>query len=193
MTAISSTHSPSTAFTAWQQRVEGKIGDRLDALTTMQQSLQANTSLSDADRQKLQSQISSDITGLQALQTKVAGDTTKSALQADTQSMIVDYRVYAVATPQVHLAEQMANQAQRIASLQARINSELHASNPDASANLADAQTQLNAAQSALQGKSDALLAVTPQDYSATLFNQYRGAVNSATAYLNATRTDLGL
>ena len=192
MTGIAPTQSSPVSLATLQQTVATKISQRLTELSTLNQSLQTNTSLSATDRQQLQTEISNDVTGLQALQTKVAGETSASGVRADAHSMVVDYRVFAVEAPKVRFAERTANQEQRISNLQAKIN-DVQGQGTSATANLADAQTELNAAQTALQGKSDAVLALTPQDYTSGLFNQYHNATASAEAYLSATRTDLAL
>ena len=47
--------------------------------------------------------LSSDVSGLTALKTKVAGETTEAAVRADGKSMVDDYRVYILVAPKVHL------------------------------------------------------------------------------------------
>jgi hypothetical protein len=176
MTAIQPTTS-ATSFNALQTNTLGKIDKRLTHLTELEKSVDANTSLSADMKTQLDQKLQDELSGLQSLRQHVSSDTTAADVKADAKSMVVDYRVYKVMTPQVHLAEKFAKVEQRYDKLETRANAEASPS--------ADALAALANAKSAFDGQNAALLQLTPQDYTADMFTQFKQAVQSANGDLN--------
>jgi hypothetical protein len=151
--------------------VTARIDGRLGALHALQIAVNGAQKLTPAHKSTLDGVLSSDVTGLTALRTKVAGETTLAAVKADADSMVNDYRVYLLVEPKVRLT------------ITADIGSAIHAdlvqvhdrlanavaaakkAGKDvgtAEADLADMDSQLQNAQTVMAGKIDALLAIQP-------------------------------
>jgi hypothetical protein len=176
LTAIPATTS-ATNFTALQTDTLGKIDKRLAHLAKLEQSVEASKSLSDTDKATLEQKLQGEVSGLQGLRQHVSSDTTAKDVKADAKSMVDDYRVYKVMTPQVHMSEQLAHTEQRYGKLETKVNAE---QNPSA-----DALAALANAKSAFDGQNAALLQLTPQDYSADMFSRFQQAVQSANSDLD--------
>ncbi|NUP47519.1 MAG: hypothetical protein HOW97_09425 [Catenulispora sp.] len=160
---------PGAALTKAKAAVTDGITDRLTTLTDLQTRLAGFKDVPDAARSVLTPLLASDISGLTALKTKVAGETTVAAVRADGKSMVDDYRVYILVAPKVHLTRALAAEGDAITKL-TKIHDELAerlAKDPkaDTQANkdlLADITVQLKAADAAVDGKGQALLALKP-------------------------------
>ncbi len=92
-------------FSQAQQLVEADLSGRVAQLNALS-SAADNTAnhLTTGDRQTLQNDITTvELPGIQALQTQVQSVTTCPGLRAVAHSMVYNYRVYVVMTPQTHL------------------------------------------------------------------------------------------
>ena len=145
------------------------ITDRLTDLAKMQAALAAYKDVPDAARGTLTQLLSADVSGLTALKTKVAGETTEAAVRADGKAMVDDYRVYMLVAPKGHLTHAMDVEAAATARL-VKVHDELAdrlAKDPaaDTQANkdlLADMAASIQSAESQIAGKDAALLAMQP-------------------------------
>lgn len=90
-----------------------RIDLRLAALAKDTTVVNGAKNLTAADKSTLTSLIGQDTTGLTALRTKVAGQTTVDALKADATSMVDDYRIFLLVGPKVRLA--VAGDAETVA------------------------------------------------------------------------------
>src|SRR2546429_4910006 len=79
--------------------VTARIDGRLAALRAFDVAIGAAKRLSSGHRSTLTGLVASDRSGLAALRTKVAGETTAAAVKADDQSMVNDYRIYLLVEP----------------------------------------------------------------------------------------------
>jgi hypothetical protein len=142
---------------------------RLSDLAKMQTALAGYKEVTDSARSTLTQVLSSDTSGLTALKTKVAGETTVAAVRADGKSMVDDYRVYILVAPKVHLTHALDVESAALPRL-TKVHDELAdrlARDPsaDTAANkalLADMSAQIQAADSGIDGKDAALLALQP-------------------------------
>ena len=80
-----------------------RINLRLTALARDTTVIGAAKNLSADHRNTLQDLDNQDTSGLTALRTKVAGETTLAALKADATSMVDDYRIFILVGPKVRL------------------------------------------------------------------------------------------
>lgn len=159
-----------TDFSMWQQTVEQDLTNRVNQLATLTDRVNSAQYLTSADRSTLQGLLAAETSGIEALVSKVPTDTTCVALRADAHSMVYNYRVYLVMTPQTDLTI-VADTETAIASnfeglepsLQAAIAS-MPAGEPQTNAQAAytDLVSQVSGAQSAVDGLSVTLLAQTP-------------------------------
>lgn len=177
------------ALTKAKAKVTDGITDRLNTLTELQSRLAGYQDVPDAARSVLTPLLTSDISGLTALKTKVAGETTVEAVRADGKSMVDDYRVYLLVAPKVHLTHALAAESDAVTRL-TKVHDELAerlAKDPkaDTQANkdlLADITVQLKAADAAVDGKDQALLALKPGPDGKALSDAVKAVSGSAKA-----------
>jgi len=145
------------------------ITARLNDLAKMQTALAGYKEVTDSARSTLTQVLSSDISGLTALKTKVAGETTDAAVRADGKSMVDDYRVYILVAPKVHLTHVLDVESAALPRL-TKVHDELAdrlAKDPsaDTAANkalLADMSAQIHAADAGIDGRDATLLTLRP-------------------------------
>lgn len=146
----------------------GIIG-RLSTITDLQNRLASFKDVSDANKDTLKNLLGQDATGLSALKTKVAGETTVAAVRDDGKSMVDDYRIYLLVAPKVHLVNALSVESDAVTRLH-KVHDALadrlaKDSAADTQANkdlLADLNSQLSAADTLIDGKIAAVLALQP-------------------------------
>jgi hypothetical protein len=173
-----------------------RIDMRLDALKRHDTTVVAAKNLTSAHEGTLRDLITKDTTGLNALKTKVAGETTIAALKTDAISMVDDYRIYLLVGPQVRLtiagdAEQAAIVAlqsahDKLAGLVAKAKT-AGKDTTVADQDLLDLQAALGKATSDENGQVAALLAIQPGPDAAGI----RAKVTTVRAAAGAGRADL--
>ena len=84
-------------------RADGEIDRRVAALTSLLGRLNGMKHLSDDKKSNLTSQVNSAIANLQALKTKIDGDTDPATLLADKKSIVDSYRIFALFMPQIRI------------------------------------------------------------------------------------------
>ena len=194
-----------------RQRVETALGARVTQLQALLSAVTGTANkLTPADRQTLQNDISTtELPGIEALEPQVQQATTCAQVLAAAHSMVYDYRVFVVMTPQTHLtivADDEAYVEGVLAGLEPAIAQAIQnaqARGKDvtgAQAAFADLQSKVTAAQGATTGQSSTVLAQTPSGYPGTwsVFLTARTHLTNAhddlhAAYLDARqiRTDL--
>ncbi len=80
-----------------------EIGRRFTTLAALSAKIAASKVLSPSDSAALQSEVASTKTGLTSLKATIDSETSLPALRADITKIAVDYRVYLLVAPQVHL------------------------------------------------------------------------------------------
>jgi hypothetical protein len=176
--------------------VTNRIDLRLHALQNFDFTLQHAAHLSSDHKNTLHTLVAGDISGLTALKTKVAGETTLDALKADATSMINDYRVFILVGPKVRLtivsdtevaAEARLQQAHdKLADLVAKAKA---AGNDTTAAeqNLAAMQASIDKAKSDADGQVGNLLAIQPGPDGTAI----RAQVDTVRTALRSARADL--
>jgi hypothetical protein len=173
-------------------RIDGRLAF-LKALTVAVNNARA---LSSSHKSTLSSLINSDTSGLTALKTKVAGETTVDAVKADATSMVNDYRIYLLVGPKVRLviaADNGTAVAAKLAEIRTRLSDAIDkaaaggADVTDAKAKLADLDSKLAAANTALAGQADAALAIQPGPDGDAI----RAALQPIRASIHTAREDL--
>src|SRR2546430_1877315 len=149
--------------------VPARIDGRLAALRAFDVAIGAAKRLSSGHRSTLTGLVASDRSGLAALRTKVAGETTAAAVKADDQSMVNDYRIYLLVEPKVRLTIAADLETAAVAELREtadKLAAAIAAAKQNgkdttkAEADLADMRSQTDAADHAIAGNADALLAL---------------------------------
>jgi hypothetical protein len=159
-----------------QQRVEADLAGRVTQLNALSAAVDNTVNkLTAGDRQTLQNDITNvELPGIEALQAPVPQDTTCPELRIAARSMVFDYRVYVVMTPQTHLTividEETSiegvfvNLEPQVAS--AISSAQAHGKNVTAAqAAFDDLKSQVTAAQGDTNGQSALVLAQTPPGF----------------------------
>jgi hypothetical protein len=149
-----------------QKRAQTEITRRLDFLNDLVTRLNGIKKLSSAEKAGLQSQIQTQIDGLNALQAKISGDTDNVILRADVKSIISNYYIFMFFRVKVNLlvaADKASATTDNLnliyTKLQTRVSqaktdgndvTSLNAGFSDMNAKLTDANTQITAAQTVL-------------------------------------------
>jgi hypothetical protein len=170
----SPTRCTATNLVTVQAYVAQALSNRVTQLNALGVAVGAAADLTAADRSTLSSDVASELSGIQGLQVKLPADTTCPAVAADGRAMVVDFRVYVVMTPQVHLtvsADTESAVAARVAGLEPRLQAAITAAGQAgrnvaaAQAALTDLETQVTSAQQSGSGISTQVLAFTPASY----------------------------
>jgi len=163
--------TPST-FSQAQQAVETALADRVTQLNTLAGRVNAASALTAGDKSTLLSDVNvTELPGIQALQTKVPTDTTCPQLRQDAHSMVFDYRVYVVMTPQTDLVianDTAVSVVSSFAALEPTIAGWIQYAQGHGNKNVADAQ----AAFADYQAKVTAAGSLATASQSATLLAQ---------------------
>src|ERR1700683_2187458 len=93
-----------TRLATLKPRGDAEINRRITNLTAALAKVQAVTALTASDKSTLVSQIQTEVSGLNALKSKLDADTTLAAARTDVQSIVADYRVYVLMLPKARLA-----------------------------------------------------------------------------------------
>ena len=151
--------------------------------------------LTDAPEATIDSFLGAADSGLTALQATIEADTDPAALRAHCESIATDYRIFALRSPQVHLAiggdraaAAIAKSADIVTRLEAAIDKAAAAGEDvtAATAALADMKAKLADASSVLSGVVDAELTLTPADWNAN-----HSVLAPTTSALRTVKTDL--
>jgi len=192
----------SATLSAIKERAAAAISVRLTSLSTAIPAVNNNKWLTSTDKSTLLNTLNSDQSGLTALGPKIQADTTVAQARTDYQSIFLDYRVYALALPQVRLAaaadDITGGVLPRLTDAQSRLTSLL--SGVDASkdtaavqAAMSDLASKIQAITSATSGLSASVLALTPSQYNAnhTVLAAPRETILAARADIVAARADV--
>jgi hypothetical protein len=163
------TDSAHAGLAAVQKLATSRIEGRLSTLHALSLAVGDSKYLTSGEQGALSKQISSDVSGLTALDSKVASATTVQEVRADEVAMVDDFRVYLLMVPQVRLTEALAAESDAAATLQkayVALSDLLGKQSGDGTAaqksELADLQTQITAAQAAIGNEVATVLAVQP-------------------------------
>lgn len=146
-----------------------RIQGRLATLHALSLAVGDSKYLTSDEKSALDKHINADLSGLTALSSKTAAETTVAAVRADETAMVDDYRVYVLMAPQTRLTEALSAESDAAATLQKAYTAlsdlaDKQAGGPTAQqkSELADLQTQVDAAQQAIANQMAAELAVQP-------------------------------
>ncbi len=188
-------------LTNLKTRGNAEIDRRITNLTAALDKLAASTKLTAAAKATLTSQLNAELTGLGALKAKLAADTVLATARTDVQSIITDYRVYALMLPKARLVASADRfdvaEAQLTAlsvKLQAKI-STAKAAGQDVTAEQAgvtDMNAKIADAQTKTANVVTQLLALQPTDYNAnhTVLLTFRTTLAAAQTDLKTARQD---
>jgi hypothetical protein len=174
--------------------------DRITSLKTAIGKLDANTSLTSADRATVLATFNADVTAMGSVESKIAADTTAATALSDYHDIFTGYRVYAVALPQALEAAAgdrlTATAIPKLQSAHDKLAADL-AAHPtkwtDAmKAQLNDMASKISDASGHANGLAARALAVTPAQYNAnkTLITSIRADLKTAVGDTKAAAAD---
>ena len=161
---------------AAQASVGAALSGVLDQLNALNGEVGGSATLSPGNKSALSTDLANELAGIRALQAKVPDDVTCAQVAQDGRNMVLDYRVYVVMTPQVHLtisADTETSLAGTLAGLEPNIQAAITAAGAQgknvaaAQQAFADMETQVTSAQQDSAGISATVLAFTPASYPA--------------------------
>lgn len=200
-TADAATATPPKSLSQWQAAGAAAIAARQATLTTTLVDVQANTEITSADRASLVVIVTHDQTGLATLGQKLAADTTVTSAAADYHAIFLNFRVYALAVPQAHLASAAdtitVTVRPALSDAQTTLQAALRADPAKNTAAVQRSMTDLAARLTDISAKTDGLsstvLADTPAEYDANhaLLASARSALLAADSDTSAARADI--
>ncbi|MEN9560735.1 MAG: hypothetical protein RIQ56_8 [Candidatus Parcubacteria bacterium] len=155
--------------------------------------------LTDADKTALQATITSQISALNALRTKIEAETDLATLKADIKSITESYRIYALLMPQLKIiaaADRIVTVVGEMAALENRIALRIASSTGDTSALVAldtALKDKLTKAQSLAQEAVNLVVNLQPDNGDKTVMQNNRVALQSAHTKLREAHTTLKL
>jgi hypothetical protein len=151
-----------------------EISRRLTTLATVTSKISAATKLSASDKSYLSEEVSTETSGLTALKTKLDAETTLAGARTDAQSIVTDYRVYALIVPKIQLIKTADDQQvseSKLSALVIKLQSRLTAAKANGKditalqAKLDDMNTQTSNAQAISSAIESKVLTLQPTDY----------------------------
>ena len=178
-------------------RCIAEISERQVQLDTLAGKATASAELTDAHEGTIVSIVSAAKAGLAGLQTEIEGDTDGASLRADCEAIATEYRIYALRTPQVHIAlagDRTAVGVAKVTEIAGHLQEAIDAAAAtgkdvtEATALMAELQGNLGAAGSSLSGVVDSELGYTPADWNAnhSVLTPATEAVRAANASVKA-------
>lgn len=171
-----------------------EINRRLASLNTLTSKINAATKLTGSDKATLTNEVTSTISGLTSLKSKLDADTTIEAAKTDVQSIYSEYRVYALVTPKIHLIK-VADDIQAVdmrlttlaSMLQSRIASDKTAGKDVSAlqAKLDDMNSNISSAKAIASKIEAAVISLQPADYNSDHTLLSGDAVQLKTAHGN--------
>jgi hypothetical protein len=198
----SNPHCTTTDLPAAKVFVQALLQERVVSLEVLTASVSRGRDVTASDKAELQSELANDLAGMQALEQQVPDDTTCAELVANAETMVFDYRVYLVMTPEAELVI-VSDTESAIASTVARWEPGIQAAITYAANHgrdvtgaqqaFADMKAQLSDALATLQGVSSTVLEQTPAGSPGNhaVFVEARNKCETASGELHDVRQDL--
>jgi hypothetical protein len=183
------------------QRADNEINRRLDALNNLINKVSLLKRVSDGQKSAFTSEIQSNITELTELKTKIDADTDLTVLIQDVQSIVDNYRIFALYIPKIHLlvgAEIASDMADSLGSLTIKLQNKI-TTDKDAGKNVTNLQTLLTDMLSKIADASnqaasitDLVIQLVPSGYpdNRTSLTSARDMLTTARSDIQAARQD---
>lgn len=179
-----------------QAAAKTDVSNRVNDLATAISTVQKATDLG-GDQAGLLSSLQGEVSGLQQLEQKIAGDTDTTTARADYEGIFTQYRVYLLELPRTRLVmadDRITNAAgPRLTKVASRIQAkETPANQAQAAPLLADLTTQVSHGTGAVNGQVATLQAATPAAWDANhgVLAPERSATKTAVADLKKAASD---
>ena len=198
--AVSTSTDQQTKLATMIAKGDQEIARRLTSLGKLTNLINSATRLTSTDKATLTSEVSSTVSGLDAIKMKLDAETTVDGAHTDVQSIFDEYRVYALVLPKVHLiktaddlAVVQAKLSDAASKLQQRL-ATLKSEGKDVTGletTLADMNAKLAAAQTVASLQAT-IINLQPSDYNSdhNVLSGYNAQFKAARANLVSARQD---
>ncbi|MCX6780114.1 MAG: hypothetical protein NT034_02965 [Candidatus Magasanikbacteria bacterium] len=195
---LSTPVATSTTSSSLQRIIDADVklvNARLSALASLKVEINSSTYLTGTQKTTLSTMVDTNVSGLNALLTKIKADTDLATLKADSEKIYTNFRIFSVFTPKIRAsiafyaqANYSAKAGEVVATVQSKINDF-----KDSGVDMTDNQAALDAAKAALV-QADAKIAtmtakvtdLDPSDFptlSATIINQLKVGVSEVRSF----------
>jgi hypothetical protein len=182
-------------------RGNNEIVRRLTSLNKLSGMSASNTKLSASDKSSLTSEVADEVSSLTSLKTKLDADTDVTTAVSDAQSIITNYRVYALIMPKIELVKTADDQqvtegklTALSAKLQSRITADQTAGKNVATlqSELTDLNTKISDAQTISSNIESSVVTLQPSDYNSdhSVLSGDRDQLKTAQTDIKAAVTD---
>jgi len=179
-------------------RGNSEISRRLSTLNSLSSKINASTTLSSSDKAVLSQEVNDEISSLNALKTKLDADTDVTTAKADAQSIITDYRVYALVVPKTGLviaADRQIAAESKLSDLATKLDAKVSAASKNAKsmqAALADMKAKIASAQTISNNVGSSVINLQPTDFNSdhNVLSGYRNQLKTAQNDLQAAVQD---
>jgi F0F1-type ATP synthase membrane subunit b/b' len=182
-------------------KADAEINRRLTTLNNAVNRINNAKKLSAADKASLTTLIQSDITNLTTLKAKIDADTDLAVLKTDIESIVKDYRIYAMAMPKVELialSDAILSNSDNLNNIITKFQDLINKAQSEgkdmskAQTALADMQAKLADAKTQAQSVHDSVMPLTPEGYpgNKSTLESARNNLKTAKGDLQAARAD---
>ena len=185
-----------------KERAVREIDRRVVSLSALLTRLNEIKRLTADQKSKMVNQIQTEISNLTSLKAKINADTDNTTLKSDVQSIIKDFRTYALFMPKVNVlraADELANVSDKMSSLAAKLQTrvnEAKAKGEDVASLtslLADIQTKIADAKNQSQNATSTVLPLSPDGFpgNKVQLQSARMMIFAGSKYLKLARQDM--
>lgn len=173
-TTTTTTTSDTTRIQTIITRGDQEISRRLTSLNGLSAKISGASKLTAADKATLSAEVSTEVSGLTTLKAKLDAETTLAGAKADAQSIVSDYRVYALIVPKIELVRAADDQQvteSKLTALATKLQTRLTTAKNNGKdvtalqAKLTDMTSQIANAQSISSGIEAKVINLQPSDY----------------------------
>lgn len=177
------------------QRADTEINRRLVALNNLTSKVSSLQKVSDGQKTAFVSEIQSNVTDLTTLKTRIDGDTDPETLKSDVQSIVDNYRIFALYIPKIHLlagADVASDLAGSLGSLTIKLQNKIATDKAAGKnvtalqASLSDMQNKISDASNQAANLTDSVIQLVPSGYPGNSVN-----LSSARDMLKTARSDI--
>jgi hypothetical protein len=193
-TAAASTSSANSArLQLIISRGNTEINRRLKTLNGLTSTISNAQNVSAADKASLTDGVTTEISSLTALKTKLDADTDVTTAASDAQGIITEYRVYLLVVPQVNLVRTADDQQVvegKLSTLAGKLQTRVSAGTSTQQSELADMNSKISAAQSISSSVETNVLGLEPSTYTTGELSTYRNQLKTAQSDIQAATAD---
>lgn len=168
------TQTQAQRMTQIKERAKKEIDRRLATLSTLNSKIASSPKMTTEDKSQLTTLVNQITSDLATLRLKIEADTDPAVLKIDVQSVVRDYRVYALIVPKVHIlnaADRLMNTAEKVASIAAKLSDQIDILQSNAQdttvlrAQLDQIEMRVEDAKAKAKSAHDQVIVLTPAGY----------------------------